>query len=208
MADKKKKINSALSAAGRAASKTSSNVADQLKKKRKSAQQAAQMQESQKKLPSWYGSIDTSKPRVQQRSTTSTAKGRSVFAPQQQTTTQTASPAVSMWPIVPKKASAGLPSLAQVYGAPYRSDLAAYLPSRRGQGTLEPSDVTGVHYVEWMSDMADQKAFDEYRQQMVQSAKPQMKYQQHYNFETDRKRVERLEYQLRFENDPEERQRM
>ena len=208
MADKKKKINSALSAAGRAASKTSSNVADQLKKKRKSAQQAAQMQESQKKLPSWYGSIDTSKPRVQQRSTTSTAKGRSVFAPQQQTTTQTASPAVSMWPIVPKKASAGLPSLAQVYGAPYRSDLAAYLPSRRGQGTLEPSDVTGVHYVEWLSDMADQKAFDEYRQQMVQSAKPQMKYQQHYNFETDRKRVERLEYQLRFENDPEERQRM
>ena len=208
MADKKKKINSALSAAGRAASKTSSNVADQLKKKRKSAQQAAQMQESQKKLPSWYGSIDTSKPRVQQRSTTSTAKGRSVFAPQQQTTTQTASPAVSMWPIVPKKASAGLPSLAQVYGAPYRSDLAAYLPSRRGQGTLEPSDVTGVHYVEWLSDMADQKAFDEYRQQMVQSAKPQMKYQQHYNFETDRKRVERLEYQLRFENNPEERQRM
>lgn len=208
MADKKKKINSALSAAGRAASKTSSNVADQLKKKRKSAQQAAQMQESQKKLPSWYGSIDTSKPRVQQRSTTSTSKGRSVFAPQQQTTTQTASPAGSMWPIVPKKASAGLPSLAQVYGAPYRSDLAAYLPSRRGQGTLDPSDVTGAHYAEWMSDMADQKAFDEYRQQMVQSAKPQMKYQQHYNFETDRKRVERLEYQLRFENNPEERQRM
>jgi hypothetical protein len=208
MADKKKKINSALSAAGRAASKANSNVADQLKKKKKSAQQAAQMQESQKNLPSWYGSIDTSRPRVQQRSTTSTAKGRSVFAPQQQTTTQTASPAGSMWPIVPKKASAGLPSLAQVYGAPYRSDLAAYLPSRRGQGTLDPSDVTGAHYAEWMSDMADQKAYDEYRQQMVQSAKPQMKYQQHYNFETDRKRVERLEYQLRFENDPEERQRM
>lgn len=208
MADKKKKINSALSAAGRAASKANSNVADQLKKKKKSAQQAAQMQESQKKLPSWYGSIDTSRPRVQQRSTTSTAKDRSVFAPQQQTTTQTASPAGSMWPIVPKKASAGLPSLAQVYGAPYRGDFAAYLPSRRGQGTLEPSDVTGAHYAEWMSDMADQKAYDEYRQQMVQSAKPQMKYQQHYNFETDRKRVERLEYQLRFENDPEERQRM
>lgn len=208
MADKKKKINSAISAAGRAASKTSSNVADQLKKKRKSAQQAAQMQESQKNLPSWYGSIDTSKPRVQQRSTTSTSKGRSVFAPQQQTTTQTASPAGSMWPIVPKKTSAGLPSLAQVYGAPYRSDLAAYIPSRRSQGTLDPSDVTGVHYAEWMSDMADQKAFDEYRQQMVQSAKPQRKYQQHYNFENDRKRVERLEYQLRFENNPEERQRM
>lgn len=208
MADKKKKINSALSAAGRAASKANSNVADQLKKKKKSAQQAAQMQESQKKLPSWYGSIDTSRPRVQQRSTTSTAKGRSVFVPQQQTTTQTASPAGSMWPIVPKKTSAGLPSLAQVYGAPYRGDFAAYLPSRRGQGTLEPSDVTGAHYAEWMSDMADQKAFDEYRQQMVQSAKPQMKYQQHYNFETDRKRVERLEYQLRFENNPEERQRM
>lgn len=208
MADKKKKINSALSAAGRAASKANSNVADQLKKKKKSAQQAAQMQESQKKLPSWYGSIDTSRPRVQQRSITSTAKGRSVFVPQQQTTTQTASPAGSMWPIVPKKTSAGLPSLAQVYGAPYRGDFAAYLPSRRGQGTLEPSDVTGAHYAEWMSDMADQKAFDEYRQQMVQSAKPQMKYQQHYNFETDRKRVERLEYQLRFENDPEERQRM
>lgn len=208
MADKKKKINSALSAAGRAASKTSSNVADQLKKKKKSAQQAAQMQESQKKLPSWYGSIDTGRPRVQQRSTTSTAKGRSVFFPQQQTTTQTASPAVSMWPIVPKKTSAGLPSLAQVYGAPFRDDVAAYLPSRRVQGTLEPSDVTGRHFVEWMSDMADQKAFDEYRQQMVQSAKPQMKYQQHYNFETDRKRVERLEYQLRFENNPEERQRM
>lgn len=208
MADKKKKINSALSAAGRAASKANSNVADQLKKKKKSAQQAAQMQESQKKLPSWYGSIDTSRARVQQRSTTSTAKGRSVFAPQQQTTTQTASPASSMWPIVPKKTSAGLPSLAQVYGAPYRGDFVAYLPSRRGQGTLEPSDVTGAHYAEWMSDMADQKAYDEYRQQMVQSAKPQMKYQQHYNFETDRKRVERLEYQLRFENDPEERQRM
>ena len=208
MADKKKKINSALSAAGRAASKANSNVADQLKKKKKSAQQAAQMQESQKNLPSWYGIIDTSRPRVQPRSTTSTAKGRSVFFPQQQTTTQTASPAGSMWPIVPKKTSAGLPSLAQVYGAPYRSDLAAYLPSRRGQGTLEPSDVTRVHYAEWMSDMADQKAYDEYRQQMVQSAKPQMKYQQHYNFETDRKRVERLEYQLRFENDPEERQRM
>lgn len=208
MADKKKKINSALSAAGRAASKANSNVADQLKKKKKSAQQAAQMQESQKKLPSWYGSIDTSRPRVQQRSTTSTAKGRSVFFPQQQTTTQTASPAVSMWPIVPKKTSAGLPSLAQVYGAPFRDDVAAYLPSRRVQGTLEPSDVTGRHFVEWMSDMADQKAFDEYRQQMVQSAKPQMKYQQHYNFETDRKRVERLEYQLRFENNPEERQRM
>ena len=208
MADKKKKINSALSAAGRATSKATSNVADQLKKKKKSAQQAAQMQESQKNLPSWYGSIDTSRPRVQQRSTTSTAKGRSVFAPQQQTTTQTASPAGSMWPIVPKKTSAGLPSLYQVYGAPYRSDLAAYLPSRRGQGTLDPSDVTGVHYVELMSDMADQKAYDEYRQQMVQSAKPQKKYQQHYNFETDRKRVERLEYQLRFENNPEERQRM
>lgn len=208
MADKKKKINSALSAAGRAASKTSSNVADQLKKKKKSAQQAAQMQEFQKNLPSWYGSIDTSRPRVQPRSTTSTAKGRSVFAPQQQTTTQTASPAGSMWPIVPKKTSAGLPSLAQVYGAPYRGDFAAYLPSRRGQGTLEPSDVTGAHYAEWMSDVADQKAYDEYRQQMVQSAKPQMKYQQHYNFETDRKRVERLEYQLRFENNPEERQRM
>ena len=208
MADKKKKINSALSAAGRATSKATSNVADQLKKKKKSAQQAAQMQESQKNLPSWYGSIDTSRPRVQQRSTTSTAKGRSVFAPQQQTTTQTASPAGSMWPIVPKKTSAGLPSLYQVYGAPYRSDLAAYLPSRRGHGTLDPSDVTGAHYAEWMSDMADQKAFDEYRQQMVQSAKPQMKYQQHYNFETDRKRVERLEYQLRFENNPEERQRM
>lgn len=208
MADKKKKINSALSAAGRAASKSNSNVADQLKKKKKSAQQAAQMQESQKKLPSWYGSIDTSRPRVQQRSTTSTAKGRSVFVPQQQTTTQTASPAGSMWPIVPKKTSAGLPSLAQVYGAPYRGDFAAYLPSRRGQGTLEPSDVTGAHYAEWMSDIADQKAFDEYRQQMLQSAKPQMKYQQHYNFETDRKRVERLEYQLRFENNPEERQRM
>lgn len=208
MADKKKKINSALSAAGRAASKANSNVADQLKKKKKSAQQAAQMQESQKNLPSWYGSIDTSRPRVQQHSTTSTAKGRSVFFPQRQTATQTASPAGSMWPIVPKKASAGLPSLAQVYGAPYRSDVAAYMPSRRGQGTLEPSDVTRVHYAEWMSDMADQKAYDEYRQQMVQSAKPQMKYQQHYNFETDRKRVERLEYQLRFENDPEERQRM
>ena len=208
MADKKKKINSALSAAGRATSKATSNVADQLKKKKKSAQQAAQMQESQKKLPSWYGSIDTSRPRVQQRSTTSTAKGRSVFAPQQQATTQTTSRTGSMWPIVPKKSSAGLPSLYQVYGAPYRSDLAAYLPSRRGQGTLDPSDVTGVHYVELMSDMADQKAYDEYRQQMVQSAKPQKKYQQHYNFETDRKRVERLEYQLRFENNPEERQRM
>ena len=208
MADKKKKINSALSAAGRATSKATSYTAEQLKKKKKAAQQAAQMQESQKKLPSWYGSIDTSRPRVQQRSTTSTAKGRSVFLPQQQTTTQTASPAGSMWPIVPKKTSAGLPSLAQVYGAPYRDDIPAYIPSRRGQGTLEPSDVTRVHYAEWMSDMADQKAYDEYRQQMVQSAKPQMKYQQHYNFETDRKRVERLEYQLRFENDPEERQRM
>lgn len=161
MADKKKKINSALSAAGRAASKANSNVADQLKKKKKSAQQAAQMQESKKNLPSWYGSIDTSRPRVQQRSTTSTAKGRSVFAPQQQTTTQTASPAGSMWPIAPKKTSAGLPSLAQVYGAPYRGDTPAYIPSRRGQGTLEPSDVTGAHYAEWMSDMADQKAADE-----------------------------------------------
>ena len=161
MADKKKKINSAFSAAGRAASKANSNVADQLKKKKKSAQQAEQMQEYQKKLPSWYGSIDTSRPRVQPRSATSTAKGRSVFAPQQQTTTQTASPAGSMWPIVPKKTSAGLPSLAQVYGAPYRGDFAAYLPSRRGQGTLEPSDVTGAHYAEWMSDMADQKAADE-----------------------------------------------
>lgn len=209
MADKKKKINSALSAVGRATSKANSNVADQLKKKKKSAQQAAQMQESQKKLPSWYGSIDTSKPTTtQKRSTTSAAKGRSVFAPQQQTTTQTTSPAGSMWPIVPKKSSAGLPSLSQVYGAPYRSDLAAYLPSSAMRGTVDPAKVTGAHYAEWMSDMADQKAYDEYRQQMVQSAKPQMKYQQHYNFETDRKRVERLEYQLRFENNPEERQRM
>lgn len=163
MADKKKKINSAISAAGRAASKTSSNVADQLKKKRKSAQQAAQMQESQKKLPSWYGSIDTSKPRVQQRSATSTPKGRSVFTPQQQTTTQTASPAGGMWPIVPKKSSAGLPSLAQVGGAPYRSDLAAYLPSSAMRGTVDPAKVTGAHYAEWMSDMADQKAADEAR---------------------------------------------
>ncbi len=208
MAEKKKKINSAISAAGRAASKTSSNVADQLKKKRKSAQQAAQMQEAQKNLPSWYGSIDTSRPRVQQRSTTPATKGRSVFAPQQQTTTQTTSRTGSMWPIVPKKSSAGLPSLSQVYGAPYRSDLAAYLPSSAMRGTVDPAKVTGAHYAEWMSDMADQKAYDEYRQQMVQSAKPQMKYQQHYNFETDRKRVERLEYQLRFENNPEERQRM
>ena len=207
MADKKK-INSAISAAGRAASKAASNTAEQLKKKKKAAQQAAQMQESQKKLPSWYGSIDTSKPRVQQRSTTSTSKGRSVFAPQQQTTTQTTSRTGSMWPIVPKKTSAGLPSLAQVGGAPYRSDLAAYLPSSAMRGTVDPAKVTGAHYAEWMSDMADQKAYDEYRQQMVQSAKPQMKYQQHYNFETDRKRVERLEYQLRFENNPEERQRM
>ncbi len=209
MADKKKKINSALSAVGRATSKANSNVADQLKKKKKSAQQAAQMQESQKKLPSWYGSIDTSKPiTTQKRSTTSAAKGRSVFAPQQQTTTQTTSPAGSTWPIVPKKSSAGLPSLSQVYGAPYRSDLAAYLPSSAMRGTVDPAKVSGAHYAEWMSDMADQKAYDEYRQQMLQSAKPQMKYQQHYNFETDRKRVERLEYQLRFENNPEERQRM
>lgn len=163
MADKKKKINSAISAAGRAASKTSSNVADQLKKKKKSAQQAAQMQESQKKLPSWYGSIDTSKPRVQQRSTTSTSKGRSVFAPQQQTTTQPTSRTGSMWPIVPKKTSAGLPSLAQVYGAPYRSDFAAYLPSSAMRGTVDPAKVTGAHYAEWMSDMADQKAADEAR---------------------------------------------
>lgn len=162
MADKKK-INSAISAAGRAASKAASNTAEQLKKKKKAAQQAAQMQESQKKLPSWYGSIDTSKPRVQQRSTTSTSKGRSVFAPQQQTTTQTTSRTGSMWPIVPKKTSAGLPSLAQVGGAPYRSDLAAYLPSSAMRGTVDPAKVTGAHYAEWMSDMADQKAADEAR---------------------------------------------
>ena len=101
-----------------------------------------------------------------------------------------------------------LPSLAQVYGAPFRDDIPAYMPSSMARGQVDPANVTRGHYAEWLSNISDEKAFEEYRQQVIKQLKPRTSYQANYNFDVDREKVEQLEYQLRFEQDPEERKRL
>ena len=101
-----------------------------------------------------------------------------------------------------------LPSLAQVYGAPFRDDIPAYMPSSMARGQVDPANVTRGHYAEWLSNISDEKAFEEYRQQVIKQLKPSTSYQATYNIDVDREKVKQLEYQLRFEQDPEERKRL